>query len=1590
MSVNSVPNKYEMFQLYYYDKNNKWLSITDAMQYYYDLDNETRADFEKFYKDETGYEIISPNGYGLDRKVNSSTTDKDAKDDDHNPTAKVIRTKKVKTKKVNKTTVNGKVVKTPEKKDGKVVWTTKDVPVYESTLSTLNKANIGIKATMEAIAKRRGVILDPVWSAYSAEEIMAMYNDGVNIPQDIVDLASTELQENPTANPDDEEGIDAVDETSEKEPFLNLIPIAKEKIEKCEENNDKLEKEISDLVPEQQKQEKDAADNFKKQRETLDEYQNSVKEYTKLQKKIENGETLTEKEQKRYEDLSKVLGAQKDEADSFELDKAEITKSLNDINILAVLGEKLAEETIEVGDELKDYTSKTNYKATKKSLIPQLGAAAMWGLADYYMDMGKAVGKDAVDIGNDTKEYTTQTQGSVDGIADTLDIKDGLASKEAILNGEVQPSEDNQEEKAEKDENQDKEQKMPLVVTDKFVLDLIKEGKGINADLAKQIKIAVSQTKNAKGDIVFAGLSDKRVTQIVKAFYDAETKRQQEIEKTEQENEKKQQEIQDVMDEAQKRAEEEAKEKAQAGNLDPNANVDAILSGKNDKNDNVQVELNDEEKKKIDTLNDDIAKNNNKIEGVKQESVQHREEVKKSTSKEKTKIDKSMPIEKDAQKVNQTYQEKDLPEHDERMDFINKAGMILAGIGTGEITIGSRFIFVGHGLLSNPWTMSAGIQMIAFGSAVLTKGTISLAIGLTAMKVSDDESLIENAEKKTDIAEVNINKSISDLSTVDKKIIDVTKAMSAGGEDDSADTPSATNGPDSANNNDNAEGADGSQDSQNGENGAPNGVTEQTGTNTAPAVATTSSNTSAAKATTQDPATNAATETPNEVVDNKTQNSAQEVKQDEKPQGTEEGETPAGENTVDTNTTSNNSSKTEKEQDPQKAAKDEAKNATKQKADSKKQTAKQNREVKDADGEAKDYSKEAKKLSKDEKKSQKQLEKESKAIQKQIKKQEAETIKLTQESQEKAKKQEEMLAEYETLTAQNEALAAEDASKQKAGGNQSNQQQAAGNNGFTVTTTGGAQGGNADKINQNNERITFLSTEFKVSANVINRNRVKITKFQSSIKTKTKKFQKKTKLATKKAKATEKKEKEKQKKLKVQLGAVGIAENVFAVTSATGLIVDTTGKILEASGTAMLSNPFTAAAGAALVASGLTCQSVGTTLNTIGLYGTLACGVTKATINIANGNLAAGLMALGQTVVSAALSMVGAGGAGNSALTFVSQGLSVVSSSADMVNNVRAVQGKEASGLASKISTVAGVGSAVTGVAGSFGNFAQSGTLSKVAKIGTAVGTALSSTSQMMSTFGGESKAANILGMVGGAINTVSSVASIAGAKKDQANAKATAQREAQENKDRQAAKESLDKQIAEHMDKMNKERVAMMREMEAEFNGNSQPTTPVQEPTATSSTSSNSTSSEVPKYLAAPTEDSQYDGDKIDYTQFGDYTKQQSASTQNDVSYPDMSMFQTTPNTTITTPDTTKINKSDLFNTITQGIGAATSVAGAFLQNGQNGGNQQQKKQAPAAHLDKRTKNIMKKNRKQRANTKKMLESQRKIAALKKLRAAV
>ena len=174
--------------------------------------------------------------------------------------------------------------------------------------------------------------------------------------------------------------------------------------------------------------------------------------------------------------------------------------------------------------------------------------------------------------------------------------------------------------------------------------------------------------------------------------------------------------------------------------------------------------------------------------------------------------------------------------------------------------------------------------------------------------------------------------------------------------------------------------------------------------------------------------------------------------------------------------------------------------------------------------------------------------------------------------------------------------------------------------------------------------------------------------------------------------------------------------------------------------------------------------AAGAVMVTIGEYGVLSCGLTKGVINIANGNLTAGLMSIGQSALSVVTGGTNMQQGAGSVLQAVSAGLNVVSSSASLVNNVRAIEGKEANGVFSKISTIAGVASSLTSSAASLQDLGKNGasTFGKSMKIAGAVGSAATSASQLMTEFGGESNLANILGMVGGAVSTVAALGMVA------------------------------------------------------------------------------------------------------------------------------------------------------------------------------------------------------------------------------------
>lgn len=1363
MQVESLPNKFKIFQDYYLYVNGEIISYSEALRLYSQLDSDAMLDFEKFYKDETGYEIITPNGYGLDYSGKLEA--------DENGNLVVKGTKNLSSKKSTKV----------KQADGSIKWekTKTTANVYATGASALKSNSINIKYTIEAYAKKSGKILDPQWSGYSAEEIISMFEDGVDIPQDIVDLANSILQTTGTnvegSNDPAEEGDD---ETTEKEPYLDLIPKAKKKIEKCNDTNNKISDKINDLLPEKQRQEKNFKKKVENQKKSLDEYESQLREWRTLQNKVNNGEALSDSEAKRYAQITGML-EDKNNKDDMQFDKNEIARSLNDINILAVLGEKLAEETIEIGDTLADYTSQTNYKMTSQTVSHEIGFIG----TIMAMAQGKNLAKEANKVGNETKEYSTDTTHSVSDIAEILGVQNSVLSSSELQNAEGDapvaetntqeadtPASDKPEDTVE-NENEynpkaEEETKDPstteaedFIINDENVKELIKEGGHIHSDLKKQTVKAIRNNNDAIGDKKFAKYANYKIKRIIKRYQDEEAKREEEIAKLEQENK-------------------EAKDKLEKLTGKSGDELDKEINGQNNKNSDDQNGMSESDKKEVENLKSSIQTNNQKIGELKEAAQSSIDEFKNKTNKEKSRISSAVPSENQNLEANTEYKEKEIPQDKEALNFTDKSGETLTKMGKYRVIVGLKQI--------------ASLQFKK-GFKNFTKGSTSTAIGFSAQIVGSLPTP-KIADKATTRAIRNETSAIEGLNQADAMISSIT------GEETTQSTYDSNKQAEQDQTAGNTE--EGAQDTADGTD--VTGTTSQPEATTAPAAQSAPAQQTTSAKTTESTSEGSATGAATPIAEIKTSEIQSSTNSVEK-----------AVSKAQPTVSSNNKTETPEEKNEEKEVNTAASATTStssKKSGSKKEEmtdAKAQDTVDKAKNSAKDSSKDSENVKKDTDKTTKELEKETKKLTKQLKKDEKEIIKMTKESERAAKKQEEMVAEYEAIVAENEQLTTEDMNAQRQAqiqGQSSNtvaqadtqSVQQATTTGSTATQGNATQASNADKIASNDARLNEIGVSFEASGRVITRNRTKIKKLQKSTKVTQKKVTKKTKVIEKKNKEAEKKEQDKQKKLAKQLGAVGIAENQFSITLSTGTI--------------LLLSPFTHAVGEVMV--------------TIGTYGVAACGVTKGVINLANGNLTAALMSIGQAAITVAASQVGVGSAAGGVLGAVTSGLNVVASSADMVNNIRAVQGKEASGVFSKISAIAGAASAVTSAASILSSLGQSGTFGQIAKIGSVVGSAMSSTSQLMTSFGNDSKFASVLGAVGGAISMAASIGMLADNKMNKASEKNEENKETKEktdetketdNKEKTAEQKKADKQAKKEAKALEKqEKKAKLEEAKA------------------------------------------------------------------------------------------------------------------------------------------------------------------------------
>lgn len=699
MRINGNLNKFEMLQNYYLYVKGIQISYEEALKLFNQLDYDTERDFIEYYAEEIGFTLL----YETDVNGNLIL------DDNKNPIIKSFPF-------VSFSGYNLDVDVTPE------------------SLRICKKSAALISSTIEAYAVKNGIVLDPIWSQYSAEEIIRMENEGVLIPQEVLDIAHT-IQESDTSNFEGGDDSENGDESTEKEPFLKLIPKAKKHIEKCEEKENQIDDKINDLMDENKQTQRSLTAKFEQQRASLKEYEEKVREWRSLQDKVNNGETLTDREARRYAEITGMLQDQNNNDSDFKMDKNKIALSLTDINILAVLGNQLALETIEIGDTLADYTSKSNYKATTKEASGEIGFLR----AIIALIHGKSLAKESNKVGNETKAYTDETKDAVNDIAGILGIEDLIANPESgdtpenekpgdvktaesegadktgPSNDEQVPPNNDETENSESASKENDSKEEDFIINDKNVFELTKEAGEINIDLIKQIKQSLENMSIAVDDEKYAKFASKIIEKIVKEYQEEEIRRQEEIKTKEKE----------IADEKKEIA-------ANGGNPE------------------------DPEQIKDDEI---IQTNLKEIEALKAESEQAVEAFKLRVQKPKERIVKQLPAEMKALENDTEYKDNIIPADKERLHFTDSTGETLRKMGQYRVVVGMEQI--------------ATRILIRKGLINIAKGSASMGIGLTARLVANVPSP-KIAEKSTEKALKSEDSAINLLDTMDVKISEIT------------------------------------------------------------------------------------------------------------------------------------------------------------------------------------------------------------------------------------------------------------------------------------------------------------------------------------------------------------------------------------------------------------------------------------------------------------------------------------------------------------------------------------------------------------------------------------------------------------------------------------------------------------------------------------------------------------------------------------------------------------------------------------------------------------------------------------------------
>lgn len=673
-------------------------------------------------------------------------------------------------------------------------------------------------------------IKDSKWAGYSYEEIIQMENSGVKIPQEVLLWAHAQQESDVTAY-EVISTTSAIDDNSSTEELVgdfdlnSLQTKAKQSIMKATE----AEKNTQSVTEEYNKN-KGRALEIKKEnnnsyQKSMNEISNLTNEWKKLDKKAKSGQ-LSEAEQSRYQELSKMLGNKSSSSmKEIEVNSKELDNLLSSMNLLETKvseNETIADDAVQAGKDLsnlnKNYHEMQQTHPTSGVVYSNMGLLSdvLYGIT------GSSIEKIAIETGKDLTETSNNEIAELHSSADITMFANAYTSNVVETKQATVVAQNTEEENKTDNTEKTAENNNPAVDNNKTEnTNNIEDNTSTNEEDSKDLSLeftyqnarkATEVTEQTTNDIIKGQENTDKTNkdlqkQSIKSQKDVQ-KVNQEVAKAESTYAKNAQEQATLLSELEKlqteaanpniQPEEEAPQQqiAQQSAVQPQAQQSPIQSLSNNQNGQQNTKAQDNMFKQLEIVSglNIIESQNKKIEkGLNiafttgKNSINNVQKTVKSLAEENAQL---------------------ILNNAKHIVNISKATFI--GIGTTEKSIvttaaGTTLVATGSALLSNPLTATKGLNMIKTGNKLIVQGsleftngvaatTTALAASLPLTVVSDTMSVVKSAVKQgTIVAKAGMNElknitqavgattelAISNVSVVGEVVGEVAKTVGA-------------------------------------------------------------------------------------------------------------------------------------------------------------------------------------------------------------------------------------------------------------------------------------------------------------------------------------------------------------------------------------------------------------------------------------------------------------------------------------------------------------------------------------------------------------------------------------------------------------------------------------------------------------------------------------------------------------------------------------------------------------------------------------------------------------------------------------------